>query len=315
MTDPKRHHWWPECHSKLWVDNDGLITAIDQTGHSFRSPPSKVGVQTHHNSIRMPDGTIDTSLETFFANEIETPVAPILLRLANQSQRSFAWDQHIDRDFASREARAIRSDGFLPTKRGRCVLLSAAERRAVARYFASLLVRVPSYKDELRSTAVIAEIRKVLGLSESDAKFETDVLHVEIVTRHLNDYATRLLECAWLVIESSEQEILFSDTPVVPSALGWGDAEAICPISPNRCMMMVRGYKPPIEDSVMIIQSTPQSTRGLNQTLLQNSQRFVFCRSPFPSEFVVRHFGSRQARIVPIFQDIDNVGLEGPMLG
>lgn len=288
---------------------------IDKDGSAKPVTPENAGVIKHHNTVRRSDGTIDTSLESYFADEIENPVAPVLLRLANERSRSFAWDQHIDKEFASREARGIRSDGFVPTKTGYCVSLPNSDRVAAARYYASLLVRVPSYKDELKSSLMIEGLRAILNLTESEATFEADLLHVEIVRRHLSDYANRLLECAWLIIESPDQEILFSDTPIVPSSLGWGEAEAICPISPNRCMMIVRGYKPPILDSLVIVQSAPRSIRGLNQTLLQNSQRFVFCRSSFPIEFILKHFGTRQARIVPVFQSRDDNRLDGPMLG
>jgi hypothetical protein len=315
MNSPKRHHWWPECHSKLWVAENGLITMIDIDGVARPVTPENAGVIKHHNTVRLSDGTIDTSLENYFADEIENPVARVLLRLANERLRSFAWDKYIDKEFASREGRGIRADGFLPTKLGYCVSLPAADRIAVARYFASLLVRVPSYKDELKSSLRIEGFRKILNLPEDQATFEADLLHVEIVRRHLSDYAKRLLECAWLIIESPNQEILFSDTPIVPSALGWGDAEALCPISPNRCIMFIRGYKPPMEDSLMIVQSTPRSIRALNQTLLQNSQRFVFCRSSFPLGFILKHFGTRQARITPVFQTRDDNRLDGPMLG
>ena len=292
MDAAKRHHWWPECHSKLWVAKNGLITMINKEGVAVPVTPENAGVIKHHNSVRLSNGSVDTSLETYFADEIENPVAPILLRLATERFKSAAWDRHIDHDFARREASGIRQDGFLPIKKGYSVSMPPKDRLATARYFASLLVRVPSYKDELKSPKMVAGIQKILGLSEIEAKVETDILHVEIVRQHLQDYATRLMQCAWILIESEKQEIIFGDTPIVPSALGWGEAEAICPVSPNRCLMLVKGYKPPIENSIMIVQSLPRSIRALNHTLLQNADRVVFCRSPFPIDFVRTHLGS-----------------------
>ncbi len=315
MSAAKRHHWWPECHSKLWVAQNGLITMINKEGVAVPVTPENAGIIKHHNSVRLPDGSVDISLETYFADEIEGPVAPILSRLATERFRSAAWDRHIDHNFAKREAFGIRQDGFLPIRKGYSVSLPPKDKLAAARYFASLLVRVPSYKDELKSTQMVAGIQKILGLSEEDAKIETDILHVEIVHRHLEDYATRLLQCAWVLIESEKQEIIFGDTPVVPSALGWGEAEAICPVSPNRCLMLVRGYKPPIEDAILIVQSLPRSIRALNCTLLQNANRFIFCRSPFPLDFVRTHLGTRQARIKPIFSSEKGTRIDGPMLG
>lgn len=311
----KRHHWWPTCHSKLWVDGEGCVTAISGEGKVRRTQPINTAVIGHHNSVRRPDETRDPALERFFANEIEGPVGPVLARLATERRRDHVMERSFDRDLLRREGKGIREDGFVPDERAFSAGFTDADRRALARYIASLIVRVPSYKDELNSNRMLQNVGALLGCDEANARFETDMLHVELVRQHLEEYAARLQECAFVLFDGSGQEFVFGDTPVIPAALGFGEAEAMCPISPDRALLIVRGDRPPVRDRIAIMRALPRSVRAFNRTVVQNAEREVFCRRQVPVGFVTSHLGMRQVRFAPNIETAAGEhSTRGPML-
>lgn len=315
-TAPKRHHWWPICHSTLWKDDEGCITSIGRNGHIVRTSPANTAVIGHYNSIRKADGGRDSSLETFLANDIDDAAGPVLRKLATERIRHLTWESHLDRAFIGRERGNFAADGFRPPDQCWTVLLSPSARRALARYVASMLVRVPSYKDELNSQNMLWSVGNVLGVTGPQAIQATDELHVEIVLSHLEDYARRLDECAWMLVASPHQELIFGDTPVIPAALGWGEAEAIFPISPERALLIVRGHRPPVRDALMIVESMPKAARSLNKTMIQNAERQIFCRTQIDLSVVGRHLGTRQVRLQPNLETAaGRHNTRGPMLG
>jgi hypothetical protein len=86
---------------------------------------------------------------------------------------------------------------------------------------------------------------------------------------------------------------------VIPAALGWGAAEAVMPISPNRILVFVAGWKSPYPDQTLIVELLPKFVRSTNMTLIQNAENYVYSRSLVPAEFIFKHLGTRQIRAVP----------------
>lgn len=206
MSRPKRHHWWPTCHSNLWIDSHGLVSAIDKDGRIVRTTPNNTAVIGHYNSVRRADGTRDSSLEYFFANEIEGPVAPVLTRLASEKWHDMEWERILNPNSYLNDRKALARDGFALEESFASASFSMADRRAVARYVASLLVRVPSYKDELNSQHMLESISSVLSLEGDEARIATDSIHVDIIRAHLDLYAQRLENCAYLLIDATKHE-------------------------------------------------------------------------------------------------------------
>ena len=313
---PKRHHWWPQCHSTLWVDGEGCVTTITSSGEIRRTQPVNIAVRGHYYSVRMPGGSRDATLETFFADTIEGPAAPILARLAAETRRDYQLETRYNKQALRRDWKSIKGDGFVPDTRAFSAAFSEADRQALARYVASMIVRVPSYKDKLNSNRMLENVAALLCRSTDDARFATDKLHIEILRRHLEDYAARLAECAFILIDTPEGlEFIIGDTPIIPAALGFGEAEAICPITPNRALLIIRGWRAPFADRIAIFRSQPKSVRAFNTTMLQNAEREIFCRTVLPLGYVAKHIGTRQARLISSINTAsdDRIG-RGPML-
>ncbi|MBL8646292.1 MAG: DUF4238 domain-containing protein [Sphingosinicella sp.] len=313
---PKRHHWWPVCHSSLWVDAEGCVTTMTATGAVLRTRPLNTAVIGHYNSVRLPDGNRDASLEIFFADQVEGPVAPILARLGVETRRDYQLESGFDKQALRRDWKGIKQDGFVPDERAFSAAFSATDRRLLAYYVASLMVRVPSYKDELNSSRMLGMVAAVLGIPADSARFETDSLHVEIVRRHLEDYAQSLETCAFILIDAPEgDEFLIGDTPVIPAALGFGEAEVMCPITPSRALMIISGWRPTFTDRIAIFRARRKSIRSFNKTMLQNAEREVFCRTPVSLAYVAKHLGTRQVRLVPNMETALHGHIaKGPML-
>ncbi len=315
-TAPKRHHWWPECHSRLWTDDEGCITVIDGNGRTRRTRPVNTAVIGHYNSIRLPDGGHDSALEIFLANEVEDKAAPVLARLSTERRRDHAMEARFDTAFLRANWKGIRSDGFVPDERAFSARLDRNDRAALSRYIASLIVRVPSYKDALNSKTILENVKTLLGIDGDEAIFQTDVLHVDTVKRHLEQYAIALAECSFILVDSSDEEFVIGDTPIIPASLGFGEAEAMMPICPNRAILVIRGWQPPLPDRAAIFRGQRLSVRTFNRTMVQNAEREVFCRTPPPLEFIRTHLGSRQVRLAPDLVGPSDVRthLLGPML-
>ena len=231
----------------------------------------------HYNSIVRADGTRDSALETFFAEEMEHFVAPVLVRLAGKAHRDLQLERHFDRGLLMREAKLIRSTGFVPRIEAYSIGCSLEELGALARYIASLMVRVPSYKDTLNSARVRENLADVLELSPEAARLEADILHVGVVRRHLEDYTSVLKGCAYLLLDApSGSEFVIGDTPVIPSALGFGEAEVMCPITPTRALFVLRGYEVPLADRLPVFLARSPTVWVYNKTMVQNADREIF---------------------------------------
>jgi hypothetical protein len=156
----------------------------------------------------------------------------------------------------------------------------------------------------------------LLDLDASRARFEADRRHVAILRQHISEYSRRLIDCAIVLLDAPEgEEFIIGDTPVIPAALGLGKAKAICPISSDRALVMISGWRAPFRDRVGIFRSTRHKLRSYNRVMLQNAEQEVFCRTMIPSDFVDKHLGRRQVRLSVEFNGHGVVGSDqGPML-
>jgi hypothetical protein len=309
MNLPKNHHFWPVCHSKFWTGADGKVITYELGGTLSLDTPKRTARIEHLNSIRMANGTKNVWLEVYFDKEVEDKSAPALFKLAKAKNRNLTFENSFDRNMLRNDVKVIRKDGFAPPGKGYAVTLNEAERRTVARYVASMMVRVPSYKNQINSASVIASLHNDFGFQAEAAVEEADRLSVEILMKHMTEYADHLMKCTWFIAESTSTEFVFCDTPVIPSTLGWGEAEAVIPITPNRILVFIKGWKSPLPDQILVVGMLPHFVRSTNITLVQNAEQYVYSRGPISERFIFKHLGTRQIRVVPILQRTDHPAL------
>jgi len=73
MKKTERHHWWPMCVSKHWVDDHGGITSLSPNGTELRLKPSGIGVIRDGHYIKLGKNPgehtcLDQNFEYMYAN-------------------------------------------------------------------------------------------------------------------------------------------------------------------------------------------------------------------------------------------------------
>lgn len=287
MTDPKRHHWWPQLQSGHWTDNDGFINVTRADGTTFRAPPSKIGVEGELYTRYQFADQKDLTIEHWFSREIETPFVAALERLASMDNISTS-PLPAKRPEKEQELREL---GFLVPTQVEELILSPDHREAINRYLAALLVRNPMY------LAKLARFHDAQGTAlpdhvPRDAAIRTialdNMLHVfEVYRQQVSKSHLGLL-----LVEASN-ELLFSDAGISagePWRPGPLPFEIHAPLTPT---MAIEVFPIPNANprGCLLMRVNNQGVARMNRIALQNAQRFVFSRQPPPLKFIVTNFG------------------------
>lgn len=146
MSEPKRHHWWPEVQSRQWAGSDGNLQVVRADGSVFKAPPSKVGVEGELYTRLDPSGTKDREIEKWFSAQIETPFAGALARLLTLDGIVRSRPMGRGPDSARRDVEDL---GFIIKAYDEHLPMAADDRQALVNYLAALVVRSPVYLAKL----------------------------------------------------------------------------------------------------------------------------------------------------------------------
>jgi len=140
VSQPKRHHWWPEFQSRYWADASGRLHATRSDGTSFRPTPENIGVEGELYTRFGPDGSKDVAIETWFAREIESPFASFFDAFIslNEIRRTPFRADPVKR-------RVVETLGYVANDYRESKSITTTERKMVADYVAALVVRNPVY--------------------------------------------------------------------------------------------------------------------------------------------------------------------------
>ncbi|MEM6858710.1 MAG: DUF4238 domain-containing protein [Pseudomonadota bacterium] len=145
MTQPKRHHWWPQFQSGHWTDENGQITAVRADGTSFRAAPDKLAVERDLYTRFDLSGEKDLSIESWFSAQIEHPFSAALKHIAALDEITVAWRNPPN----PAKEQEIKELGFVVPKDAEFLPIEGWHRSAVNEYLAALLVRNPRYLEKL----------------------------------------------------------------------------------------------------------------------------------------------------------------------
>lgn len=287
MTQPKRHHWWPQLQSGHWTGREGCITAVRADGTTFRAPPDKLGVEGELYTRFMLTGRKDLTIERWFSSEIEGPFGKALARLSSLSGIVPGWK--IDHDPVKEQE--VKELGFKTAKYAEIMRLEAQHREAIDAYLAALLVRNPRYLRKLvafhdhhgtplpdalpRDQAI-----KTVALENMLHVFE--IYREEISRSHIS-----------LLIAEGDNEFLFGDSGITaqePWTKGPIPLSIHAPLTPQLALEVLAAPLPQL-DGLMVMRLTNQGTARMNRLTLSDCERFVFCRGSPPLEFIARNFG------------------------
>lgn len=317
MSEAKHHHWWPIAHSKHWVNENGFIRAVRKVGPVFFGKPEKIAKKRRHNSVQRPDGVWDQYMEDAFARLIDSAV-PSIMSILGRKRTTRPGRFYFDLNELDRSKSELRRDGFEPPTDLVSIDIGESEKIQIAQYVASMLVRVPSYKDQLNGTRMIEQISAQLNLQAAESIHIADITHQHVVDRHINEYAEKLAQYVWVFIEPPEgEEFLFCDAPVLPSQRAGEDCVVFFPILPRLALAVFNKWISPRPNIIQIYKIRPKLLRFYNKALVLNAGEVVFGRGPFSEYFVQKHLGEGQVRIVPdiSIQGADEAGQSGIEIG
>lgn len=69
MIKGEKHHWWPEVLARYWLDDNGLVSRIDDSGQVISTKPNKLGkISDGHNIIFEEETPWQSTIEHYFDN-------------------------------------------------------------------------------------------------------------------------------------------------------------------------------------------------------------------------------------------------------
>lgn len=288
MSEPKRHHWWPEVQSRQWAGSDGNLQVVRADGSVFKAPPSKVGVEGELYTRLDPSGAKDREIEKWFSAQIETPFAGALARL-------LTLDGIVRRRPMGRGSDSARRDvedlGFIIKAYDEHLPMAADDRQALVNYLAALVVRSPVYLAKLTdwhaanngdTQALTERSSTIRGFALENMLYLYDVYREAIG----NAYIT-------LTIADCDREFLFADGGIVAQE-PWSKRpmpfDLYAPLTP-KLALNVLPLPNPYTGGLWVARLNAKGVARYNRIALSDAKRFVFCRSAPPLDFITRHFG------------------------
>ena len=277
MSEPKRHHWWPQLNSGYWCNERGLINVLNRDGSSFEGSPIGLGVVGHLYSKELTSGQKDTSIEKWFAKEIDSPFLEIIKKLSDESEiRRYKYHKNPDK------AKVLRQLGYRVPNYVEYYGLPGSEREIVSKYVAALLVRNPNYLDKL------AEYHKS-SINPKNSALDNMKYLFEI-------YFQKIMSADFILIKrDAENEFLFSDGGIIArepwSRNGGIPFDVHFPVTPDLALQILPALKQEFPDKIPVFRATNQGVAAQNRISLQYAKRQVFGRGAIPLEFVMKNWG------------------------
>lgn len=277
---PKRHHWWPQLQSGRWCDHDGKIHVVANRGGVFRTTPINIGVEGHLYTRHSPSGP-DQEIERWFSESIEGPFDRAFDQIFDFSriQRS----PHRGNRESGATAKAL---GFIINDYSEALPISSEQRRLIAHYAASLLVRNPHY---------LAKVREYHASQAPISAHDLKTAALDNMIHLFQIYADVIVDAAFcLVRRTGSSEFIFSDTGIVadepwsPSSIPF---DIHLPLTPDFSLEIfpLPGVGRP--DWIMVGYARNQGVARLNRIVVGHAKRFVFTRSSPPLAFIQKNFG------------------------
>jgi ketosteroid isomerase-like protein len=278
VSEPKRHHWWPQVQSSHWTVN-GLVSVVRKDGSMFRTSPLNIGVESELYTRFGDDDAKDTSIESWLAETIDGPAASMIDFMASPpSTRRVSF-----RTDSAKEA-AARSLGFVIKPYFEFAPLSPAVRSSMASYLAALLVRHPRY------------LAKLLAFHSDTAAAPSRNLALNNMLELYRLYRERIERAVIILLKrAGSAEFLYGDGGLVVQE-PWRREHGIpfdihAPITPTLSLQVL---PTPFGDDLSqmpIAEVNNQGVARFNQISLGGAQRFVFARDDPPLSFIKKRFG------------------------
>ena len=278
MSAPSNHHLVSQGYQKGWGDDERRLTIIDpRTGDIIdrRRAIRRNFCERDFNTLRQPDGTLDTTLEVAFGR-LESDVLP-LIRSASATNRGPRLNAAIANLFAIHLARSPAHRAFAE----RVSVRVRDEQLEQALVDPELKQR---FEDERGYTPTVDDITALVD--ESD-RAVWEFMKVSSMAEH-HDKAAATLNAKYVQIIEIDDSVLGSlvlgDVPVVHAddrtnrfgftdSLAIGDSNRImAPLTPRVAAILTEEPIPPG------IVKSKRKLNALNAFLIRGALREVACR-------------------------------------
>jgi hypothetical protein len=281
MSQPKRHHWWPQVQSRFWTGTEGLVNVARKDGTWFQVNPSNIGVESELYTRFLEDEAKDTSIEDWFSTEIDGPARAMIEYFydeSNKRRRRFRGD--------SGKAKTAQELGFRTKDYIDYFILQEDIRLAIARYVSALLVRHPNYLSKL--------VTFHGGDTESAVSARNTALDNMLHLYRVYEPVVR--NSVFIIIRrDSTSEFLYSDGGLVVEE-PWRKTHGIpfdihAPLTPDFAIQVLPVPFPDDRSIVHVADMSNQGVARMNRIVLGSAKRFVFTRQPPPIQFITKYFG------------------------
>ena len=267
-----RHHWWPQCASRYWRDDDGRTTRLTPNGSVVRSSPSSFGSITGANQIRFSA-----------ASEWNEDFEKIYSNVDNKIPDVINWIRRLDR-----KPRRLLS---LYRRRIQSISVTDSQFRDVLEVLVSFVVRSPMIRE-----LVISEVESIRGKLPSRERKNLIAANV----RHCQEsIMTRLgSRGKFLILFSPQkQEFIFGDgffnDFVFPcDSFTRTPTKILLPLIPEASVLYV--FRDAIYSNgprLMTLILRPNEMRFLNESVQIYAKSELFYRSKRPK--ITKYFRER----------------------
>jgi len=278
----EKHHWWPKCLSKHWVNERGFINRITPQGNVNELPPSKIArISNGHNFLMEETSPVDHTFEQEF--DRTDADFPMIINWLNELRQNHTLSN-------------MNEEEAYFTHNYEIELLNRLSNCMV-----SLVVRSPKFRN---NTVLRGQINK----SEQKRLIAANIRHKqEELSKSLN------MQGKFIIFFSKSKEFIFGDgfynnIPMSDVHLSH-DVRILVPITPSMAVLYIRPMMYMSEPKLMSIYVDHDIVMLVNKMIQIYSKECLFYRAekPILNEYFIAKKHLTVVNNDPIDQLIDSI--------
>lgn len=258
-----KHHWWPRGLSKFWKDDAGMAHRVSWDGELETKPPKSFGHTRNDNNVTL--GVSPTPWDFSFEHTFQ--------EADDAFPRLVEWLRTL--------SSPIRPTDVAFAHRMTPIALSDAMHATLAKCCASLIVRSPSLRSQVRLST--EDLRKRIGLRDFSANKSLVGMNVRGGQAEL----TRAIDRGgkFAVLLAGEQEFIFGDGFMHNVASVTGPIHSpsfLLPLTPEIAVFYTRPSSYRSYPKAFVMNLTSEEVAFVNLTVQVYSARHLFFREIYP---------------------------------
>lgn len=259
----ERHHWWPECVSQHWADQDGGVHWLRPSGETIRSTPNNFGLIGNGHHIKLSgDPCAPSPWDESFEAKFQTA--------DGNFPKVIAWLDELPRTTAALEQPiAARMISLGPTDGQWSQLIECV---------VSLAVRSPMHRDG--AVRAVEQFRGAIGSKERNSLIGLNIRHsLPTALKQIGGRGKAM------VVFSPAREFIFGDgffnnlTPPVDRLIS---PKLFVPLTPRMGVLFVRPSRYLVEPRLVTLVVSDQEAEKLNRAVQVYAKDSIYYRTECP---------------------------------